>query len=190
MKLKNLKVALIGAESTGKTTLAKKFANEVNCSIINENAREILKERNLIVKDLLKDKQLGIEIQYEIIERRLKKERKLKSFISDRSTLDNLMYYLKWFSEFDNEKNVNNYINLCFENAKNYDYIFLCPTKSINLKKDNIRLGNEIERKNTEIFLLGLLYKFEKEYNEKTKIYELKSINLNDRIYEMRKIIY
>lgn len=111
------RIAIIGSQSTGKSVLAKELANRLKLPLITEIARRW---------DIEKATQTElIDIQKEVLKLQIEEERKHEQFISDRSTIDNLSYWLHNVSPIVDKEENTLYIETALGNVKNYSYIFL-----------------------------------------------------------------
>lgn len=77
----NFKIAIVGSHSCGKTSLVKELSKKVEIPIIHE-----------IAATFLPDTRLHIDTQYKIMSKQIETEKSYKSFLSDRSVVDNLAY--------------------------------------------------------------------------------------------------
>lgn len=157
-----MRVSIVGAQNTGKSTLIREFLRKYPMFTIPEKSyREVIKEQNLsinengtlasqkVIRDVLVDMALDLAGK--------------KQIIHDRCPLDNLAYTL-WLADYDklegSDDEVNDFITtsimLCRESMKFYDIIFWLPinpniplveseNRSINLEYreeiDNIFYG-------------------------------------------------
>lgn len=111
------KIAIVGSQSTGKSCLAKELSKILNIHMISEIARRW---------DIEKATQTElIDIQNEVLKLQIEEERKHEQFISDRSTIDNLAYWLhNVYDIVDYEENFQ-YKNKALSNVGQYSHIFL-----------------------------------------------------------------
>jgi cytidylate kinase len=133
-----LKVYLIGAHSSGKSTLARYISKKYNLKMISEVARQILSERELHLDSLRSDIDLVNDYQSSIFYRQIAEETKYNSFVSDRS-FDCLAYSAQHTTILNNlikSPELSNYIN----KLKEPDSIifFVRPSKA-TLKSDGVR---------------------------------------------------
>ena len=75
------KIAIVGSHSCGKTSLVKALSKKIEIPIINEIAATFLPETRF-----------HIDTQYKIMSKQIETEKEYKSFLSDRSVVDNLAY--------------------------------------------------------------------------------------------------
>lgn len=111
------KIAVIGSQSTGKSTIANQLSERLNIPLISEIARKW---------DIEKATQTElIHIQKELLRLQMQEENHNGQFISDRSTIDNLAYWIHNVSPIiDKEENAI-YVKIALGNVKNYSHIFL-----------------------------------------------------------------
>lgn len=114
------KIAIIGSQSVGKSSIGNELSNKLHIHMITELARKYDREELLNTSS-----ERYMVIQKEILESQIIEESKYEEFISDRSSLDNLSYWINncanRASFYDNEL----YIKKAIENSKNYSHIFL-----------------------------------------------------------------
>jgi len=75
------KIAIVGSHSCGKTSLVKALSKRIEIPIIHEVAATFIPESRA-----------HIDTQYKIMRRQIETEQEYKSFLSDRSVMDNLAY--------------------------------------------------------------------------------------------------
>ena len=167
------KIALVGTDGTGKSRLAKEISLRYNVPIIPEFAREIAEE--LGIKDLRKipvDK--TCIFQNMILERKMNEEAKHTSFIADRSTCDNMAYYLRWCSNEMHDSYSSTYINICKNNLKIYDKIIVLPWGAIPHEADGFRTSKLYYSYEIHCLIIGILQDLKVPYTilEETDINE------------------
>ncbi len=153
----SLKIAVIGSQSTGKTTIARMLSKHLDIPLIDEVSRKFDKTK-------LFDKSSTdyINIQKQILDMQLEKESLHNSFISDRSTIDNLSYWIHNCS--NNVKDIENiqYIDKAIKNVPNYTHIFLLIPEFYPIE-DNFRDTNIVY----QLQIAEVLYTILKIYNIK-----------------------
>lgn len=112
-----MRIAIIGTHGTGKTTLAKMLSGIFKIPILGECAR------NHDIKNANPDEY--VKIQKDILIEQIAAESKHPSFVSDRSTIDNLAYWIHSCARMVDDSINKKYINTSLENAKKYTTIFL-----------------------------------------------------------------
>lgn len=144
-----MRIGICGAESTGKTTLAKALADKLELPLITEQARGVAKR--LGIDDLNKDypKRLWDRFQWECLKTQMAIEQRHESFVSDRTVLDNLAYWLVDHADPHN----------CYETLQYWGYaerhirvrpydmiVFVRPEDDIALENDGFRHTNPAHR--------------------------------------------
>jgi hypothetical protein len=149
----------------------------------------MIKEASRVIKpkfkfntfdELISDKELLGAFQLDILRTQINEENKYLNFISDRTTLDNFVYYE--YNTADCVEIVNTYKTLAINHYINgYDYIIYVP----------IMFGIEDDgERNTDI-------KYQKDIDESVKKYlslnknvlTLKTLDIEDRIKEVMEFI-
>ncbi len=114
------KIVVIGSQSSGKTTLAKELSEKLDIQMIREIARKY--DRNELINV---SSERYMIIQKELLEQQIMAENQYKEFISDRSSLDNLSYWLNNCANRASISDNDQYIKRAMSNAENYSHIFL-----------------------------------------------------------------
>lgn len=111
------KIVIIGSQSTGKTSLGKELSKRINIPLITEIARRWNIEK--VTQTEL------IHIQKELLRLQIQEENHNGQFISDRSTIDNLAYWLHNVSPIVDREDNKLYVSKALDNVKKYSHIFL-----------------------------------------------------------------
>ena len=133
-----MKVYLIGAHSSGKSTLARYISEKYNMPMITEVARQILSEKELHLDSLRSNLDVVDNYQKDIFYRQIEEEKKYDQFVSDRS-FDCLAYaaqHSRILNKLLNSNEMNNYINSLMSN---YSYIFFVRPSRATMKDDGVR---------------------------------------------------
>lgn len=159
--IKPIRIAIVGAESSGKTTLAKMLEKELHCIHVPEFSRFYLKGRtdfhHLTIEDVL-----AIENRQSSLEQLLSTHPKNQQFlISDTDTLVNLIW-LKVVYQTGN-------LNLEQKLQTKPHHLYLLCHPSIPYEPDPMRFLQDSPEKRFDIFSL---------YEEKIKQFNLNSLIL------------
>ena len=112
-------IAIVGPESTGKTSLAEKLSKHFNCPLVNEVARGYLTSKNGDYNS--RDVELIAQEQYQLEEATFAANPTSKFVLCDTDVIVNKI----WF-EFKYKKS-SNAINLILESQKQRKYLLLYP---------------------------------------------------------------
>lgn len=124
------KIGITGSHGTGKTTLAKKFSEEFNLPLISEVARKYdIPNTNI---------EAYCKIQKRLLFNQIEKEAEYQSFVSDRTTIDNLAYWITLCSANALESDNRIYISETRQHIITYDKIYYVPIR-FEIKDDNFR---------------------------------------------------
>jgi len=146
------RIAIIGSQSCGKTTLGRELSNKSHIPMITELARKYDREELLNTSS-----ERYMVIQKEILESQIIEESKYKEFISDRSTLDNLSYWINNCANRANLHDNESYIKKAVENVKNYSHIFLLVPEFYP-KGDGFRSTDIIYQMRIDAIIQTILY--------------------------------
>ena len=175
------RIVIIGSASVGKTTLLNALKKKIGLKAIPELAREICTK--LGYKNIYEIKDQD-KFRFLVLKEQIKLEERYKQFLSDRSTIDCWVHWVRWSwgakKTFESEK----YYNLAYNQALKYSHIIYIP-RLLKPKEDGFRWNdkdyqNQIDRLFIETLLgWGLI--------KRTII--IKSNNLNERVKEITKHI-
>lgn len=133
-----MKVYFVGAHSTGKTTLCRYVSEKYNLPMLPELARMVLAERELNIDSLRIDLDAVDDYQNTVVTRQFEEEKKLTSFVSDRS-FDGLAYvaqHSRILHQLIQSPDLKKYV----ETLRGKDtFIFFVRPSSSTLKQDGVR---------------------------------------------------
>jgi adenylate kinase family enzyme len=116
----NLRIALVGAQGTGKTTLANELKTRLSLPLITEVAR-----KHFVPNALPVDVKI---FQQNILNSQIEAEKSLyPSFLSDRATIDNMAYFLHNCSNIASYQEIQEYTGKAIANTVEYTHIFYVP---------------------------------------------------------------
>jgi len=178
-----MRMAFIGTHGNGKTSLARELSNLLGLPYIEEQARVSIAKFNIRSLDKYRrDKDMFAAFQHDIIRRQINEEMKYQAcgFVSDRSTCDNICYYL--LNNQDCKEIVCHYKNLAINHYKrNYDLVVYVPIM-FPLVNDGVRNQGEQYRKEVDNLI--------RKYMAKNKnLYIMKTEGLNNRVKEVMEVI-
>lgn len=149
------KIALIGSHSTGKTVLVKRLAEITKIPVIEELARDY----DMNTLDIYEYKFFQKQLLLKQIESEMALKLSNGSFISDRSTIDNMAYFLLKCKEVSTDEEEMRYVEVAIENALSYDYIFYIPIEFPMDTSDDFRFKDELFREQVDekiVQIIGL----------------------------------
>ena len=121
-----MRIGIIGAAGTGKTTLAKDLAAHLGATYIPDHVLTILREQGRDSWKGVSDPKQRRKIREDALRRRVSAEAEHESFVADKTVIDYLAYWLQNQSEHE-EKHVNTaFVEACRAACKRYDrFVFL-----------------------------------------------------------------
>lgn len=135
-----MRIGICGAESTGKTTLARALAERFGLPLITERAREVA--RKLGIEDLNREypQETWEAFQWECLWAQLEAE-KCGAFVSDRTVIDNLAYWLVDRANALNSEGTYVYWRRVEEHLKQgpYDLLVFVRPDGIGVEDDGFR---------------------------------------------------
>jgi len=188
--MKKIRIGFTGSGGSGKTTMLKVVSEKLKIPTIPEGIRSYLKANGISHLRELGDEGT-IKLQEEVLSRKIKAESKFDAFITDRTTLDNAAYALRWLSRCQEcQEWLNDYINKCLTYARNYyDIIFFFPCGMFELEDDGIRSGKFWYQYEIDLLLKGLMFNTFYQQSHYPAIYVLETISIQERLEEIEEII-
>lgn len=145
----NMRIAIIGSQSCGKTTLGRELSKRLDLPMISELARRW---------DIEKVSQTElIDIQKELLNLQIEEESKYERFISDRSTIDNMAYWLHNVANIVSYDDNRQYKMKALMNICKYSHIFLLVPEFYP-KGDGFRSTDIIYQMRIDAIIQTILY--------------------------------
>ncbi len=175
------RIVIIGSAGTGKTTLLNNIKEKIGLKAIPELAREICKQlgyKNIYeIKDHDKFRLL-------VLKEQIKFEEKYGQFLSDRSTIDCWIHWVRWSwgskKTFESEK----YYKLAYTQALKYSQVIYIP-RLFKSKNDGFRWNDEDYQNQVDRLFRETLLEWE--MMGRTLIVQSK--DLKERIKEVMKYL-
>lgn len=145
----SLRIAFASAGGTGKTTLLPYVSSALNVEIKNVTTMSLMDKYNLssqndavLVASAVPN--IGIKFQSDLINTRyntfyIESNVKDQDFVTDRTPLDSLAYYMIHNSYWDKNENSKDLIDIVTKSSELYDYVFMLPTNVIPVEDDGRR---------------------------------------------------
>ncbi|MDD4271364.1 MAG: ATP-binding protein [Patescibacteria group bacterium] len=165
--LSSIKIAIIAAHSTGKTTLAKALSKKLKISHIKSDfAREITKEKfnGKKLQELTKKEFFNMELSHYL--KKLEVAVRNEAFVTDGGFILSPIYLGLMNPELLEEEKYIKFLDLCVKRTKNiYTHIIYLPPE-IELEDDNYRPMDEDLRVKVDELLINLLRYHDIKYRE------------------------
>jgi len=173
-----IKIAIVGATSSGKSTLIKELKKKTDIPIIEEVARKEIEKLGKSPLELSPEEQL--KFQMNLLEKQIEVENNYKDFITDRSVIDILTYFYYFGLHYKfPDKFIDSY-NRIYKHISSYSVIVYIPlTKEIPFVKDGVRYECEFCRNLLDALLFQIL--FNCRYFP-VAIYTLDRVDLQERV--------
>ena len=153
--MKPLRIAMAGPSGVGKTTLAEWISKEYGIPFITTSTKPLWEKHNinshqeLITRTIL-NPQWGLDFQYELLDIRRKIIEENEQFVTDRSPIDNLVYFLMQNAPFLGEEPIESYIQMCADALAKLTGLIQIPFDTyIPLENDGKRIANKYYQMST-----------------------------------------
>ena len=181
-----MKISLCGAGGTGKTTLLEEINKTIDYPVIEEGIREWLEYHAFDDFKEMTEEDIKL-MQNDVMYSKINREISLNTFISDRTTIDNATYALRWIASLDDKHQVwyKNYLNDAVKHANDtYDVIFFLPVGVFKPKDDGLRSNKLWYQYMMQCIMESLLSGL-----DKPLIHYIKSSSLQDRVDECFEVM-
>lgn len=152
-----MRIAIVGAQGTGKTTLLNQVEKMYGDSFlyIKEIVRSLHKEKSIKI-----NKEADFDSQMMIFEKHAENA-KLSDFISDRSAIDAFVYsYLNFKKGKFSESEFTEFESIFLSIIDSYDKIFFIPIE-FELKSDGFRDTDKVFQKEINDLFLEVFYLYD-----------------------------
>lgn len=129
------RILICGTSGIGKTTLAKLICERYKLPFINGSSTVLwdkykIESHRDLLKMAIDEPQKGLDFQYELVDIRRRLTKDLEAFVTDRSLVDNIVYFLYQNAPFLTFEQTEKYIDYCHDTMsiierKNCDLIYL-----------------------------------------------------------------
>ena len=154
--MRDLRIALIGSHGTGKTSIVEELVRITRLPIIEEIARNYDMNTSNIYEYKHYQKQLLLE--------QIKTETSLilskGSFISDRSSIDNMAYFLLKCKLNATKQELVWYSQIAIHNSLRYSHLFYVPIEIPLPTDDEFRFEDEMFQKNIDREINEIISRF------------------------------
>lgn len=148
-----MKIALMGASGTGKTTLAKRIAEQYGLELNPVGSRSVAAAMGLETPYAADTQGRREEFQRRLLEAKTEWELGRASYVTDRTTLDNLAYHVL----HDVGSVTDEIVNAAVAHMDEYDVVFLCDVEYLwSPAQDPNRIPSRVYAELYEAVLLGL----------------------------------
>lgn len=176
------RIVIIGSAGVGKTTLLEALKSKISLKTISEQARIICKKSGYKSIYEIKDPN---KFRWHTLKEQIKQEEKYKEFISDRSTIDCWVHWVRWSWGRATTDESDEYFNLAYNQALKYSHIIYIP-RMLKPKEDGFRWNNEDYQKQIDkLFKATLL-----EWDLMKRTYIIQRKNTKERIKEVKEWVF
>lgn len=179
------RVAIIGSAGVGKTSLLEALFEQEPISSryakISEQVRVLCAERGYTSPyDIKEDVHL---FRWDLLQRQIELENSFDSFIADRSVIDAWVYFMRWSWNSVDVDFAERYYQAAYEQAQKYDQLIYLPI-SFPIVEDGFRWANPTYQKQIDRLIVSTV----NDWGLGSKLYEIKSLSVEDRLQEINNI--
>lgn len=149
-----MKISISGHSGIGKTTLAKEISQMYGIPFVTTSSKPIwekngiTKQSDIIAKSAA-DPEWGVQFQCDLLTYRKEELGKYPKYVTDRSILDNLVYFIINNSAFVEEEVIQCYIRLCnkvageiYDESSIHIHLAAVDNMVLTLENDYMRVHN------------------------------------------------
>lgn len=125
-----MRIAIVGAAGSGKTTLAEDLAREMGAKYIEDKVlAELIEVRGEPSWRGLRDTRIRRSVRVTALENKIKAETEEKKFVSDKSVVDYLAYWLQNQAEFETPGQTEVFLDHVTRHVSRYDCVVFLPCR-------------------------------------------------------------
>lgn len=178
-----MRIALSGASSSGKTTLASAYAKcAPNLIQMNVDARKLLDRMHMRHVGAMTPQAYAI-FQRRYISAKIRNERRLDNYLTERSFVDAYAYWVFHCNEIAEERENRQVQKICEKFARRYDLHFFLPYGLVPHDDDGYRHKNPAYHKLISNSILEILQSW------RLTFVCLDTPNLEERIARLRQVV-
>ncbi len=122
-----MRIGIIGAAGTGKTSLAKNLAAHLGVPLVEDFVLTVLKEQGRDSWRGVSDPKARRKIREDALRRKILAEKEHEAFVSDKTVVDYCGYWLQNQSEHEEAATNAKFIAACRDAAARYDLFVYLP---------------------------------------------------------------
>lgn len=158
------RIFISGPSGSGKTTLAKYIAARYQIPFIEGSTKPLWASHGIenhiqLIMRTCEDVKWGLKFQDEVLEYRREKLECVNEFVTDRSPLDNLVYFMLQCAHYVDDSYIEEYREKCMSNYGNDSFVQLVLDCAPNIEDDGFRVNNKHYQMMTEAIFKNLLDK-------------------------------
>lgn len=183
-----LKIAIAGPSGVGKSTLAQYIADKHQIPFITTSTKPLwdrhgINDHQQLIGMTTTNPSWGLAFQREVLDYRVNQLYGKDEFVTDRSPVDNMVYFLLQNSHMLSERETKFYLDACIMAMNLFNgYIYIPFTNEIILENDGKRVVNSFYQM-TVSSTFDLVHRL-----MKTSLYEKHNTILDGWDFERRKL--
>lgn len=146
--MENKRIFICGPSGTGKSTLAEWISKTYRIPYITTSSKPLWEKYSIkshldLIEKCATNADFAKEFQWELLSFREKAIGAKANFVTDRSPIDNVVYYLMQVAHMSTSEETHAYIQKCHELMEAGNKIIYIPfNHGIELEDDNMRVNN------------------------------------------------
>jgi hypothetical protein len=186
--MKPIRIGISGPSGTGKTTLAQYISKNYDIPFITTSTKPLWDKHGItshleLIQKTVTEPSWGMDFQKELLEWRSAKLEGVHSFVTDRTPIDNLVYFLLQCSSNQSDENIRKYILDCGRSLYVYTGFIALPFNNSTILEND---GKRVPSRYYQEFVnhnFDLALGFLREYLTKSK-----TISLHEWDFETRRL--
>lgn len=126
-----MRIGIIGAAGTGKTSLAKNLAAHLGTTYVPDHVLTVLREMGRDSWRGVSDVKQRKKVREDALRRKISAENEQSAFVSDKTTVDYLAYWLQNQSEHEDAPTNTRFVTECRTAAARYDVLVCLPYRDV-----------------------------------------------------------
>jgi len=203
------KIAFTGTSGSGKTTLVKFIEEELKLKHLNGSSGELLTEKDVeefeerfsykggkghahVIRESHMNPEFGLKYQLRVLERRTQLIEEHMDFVTDRSPLDNFVYFMLQSGLYQSNIICQNFMELSMKAMSELTHIIYVPAMIQDVEDNNSRVANYLYQRAVDAIFNTYWQPFShhaKVANPRLKLMKLTVLNLAERKAQVKEFL-
>lgn len=159
-----MRIFICGASGAGKSSLAKVLADSLRIPFIDGSSKVLWDNYGItshldLIKKCTLDPAFGLSFQEELVKLRISSTKDLVSFVTDRTPIDNWLYFLLQMMPYTTDAQLHHYKEICQSAILPGDfYVLLKRPPGVIIEDDKMRITNHLYQEFVSELFEGILF--------------------------------